>query len=249
VSSHPPLRAIASTSHATARLVCFPYAGGSFSAFRPWKFCAQPWLAVFGVEYPGHGYRIRDDFAPDIGALASEIVGALAEAEPLPTVLFGHSMGALVAFEVAHRSANTPAAPSMLVVSGCGDPNARPGRLIADLPDEAFIAEVKRFDGIPAGALEHEELRQLALPILRSDFRSYETYRRSRSEPLDCPILALGGDRDPSVPVDAIDAWGAETTAPFESVVMPGKHFFPFDDREAVMRTVAERVRARLVFA
>ena len=249
VPSHPPLRAIASSSSAVARLVCFPYAGGSLGAFRPWKFSVEPWLALFGAEYPGHGYRIGEPFAAGIDALAAEVAEVLVEDDALPTVLFGHSMGALVAFEVAHRLAGSGAAAQMLIISGCGNPDARPGRLIADLPEEAFIAQVKRFDGVPEGALEHEELRQLALPILRADFRAYETYRRSEQDPLCCPILALGGAQDPSVPVDALDEWRRETTAAFECIVLPGRHFFPFDGSFAVTRTIADVVKSRIVLA
>ncbi len=236
------IRPISKPPGAVLRLVCFPFAGGSAGAFRPWKHGLDASIALAGVEYPGHGQRIAEPFADGIGALAAEAARELAAAQPRPTILFGHSMGALVAFEAARRLAGGLHAPAMLVVSGCGGPGARPAR-IAHLPDEAFVAEVKQFDGTPEGALDHEELKQLALPILRADFRAYETYARAGGAPLCCPILALGGAADPGLPVEDLEPWRAETTGRFERVVLPGKHFFAFDARDVVTRLIAERAR------
>lgn len=240
------LRVITSNPAAVVRLVCFPYAGGSSAAFVPWRPQSPRWVALVGVEYPGHGSRMREGFADDVVALAAEAAHALSETASLPTVLFGHSMGALVAFEVAHRLAETTNASHMLVVSGCGSPGSDFGRPIADLPDEAFVEEVKRFGGIPDGVLDQEELRRLAIPMLRSDLKSYETYRRAPRHPLQAPILALGGDRDPSVSLGSIAGWRAETSGGFEYISMPGNHFFAFDGGAQVVATILDRVRSRI---
>jgi len=223
------------------RLYCLPYAGGSARVFQSWRDILPSDMALLGVEYPGRGRRISERALDRIDVLATELVAALAEAPPGPYALFGHSMGALAAFEMSHQLANRGApAPILLAVSGHGaaslpstDSPVHAG------PDDAFLARLRELNATPPEVLEMPELLELMMPILRADFCAAETYVPARRPKLDIPIVAYGGLRDRDVARDQLQAWANETTARCTARMFPGDHFFLRTARDSLVRTLA----------
>jgi surfactin synthase thioesterase subunit len=198
-------------------------------------------IALLGAEYPGRGRRIAEPPIDRIDVLASELVSALAELRRGPYALFGHSMGALAAFEMAHQLARCGAPlPMLLIVSGHGAASLPSSdRPVHASSDDEFLARLRELNATPPEVLETPELLELMMPILRADFRAAETYVPERRPRLDIPIVAYGGLLDPDVSRDQLLAWADETTAPCTVRMFPGDHFF--------LRTAPDHVVGTLV--
>ncbi|MDR6504218.1 surfactin synthase thioesterase subunit [Burkholderia ambifaria] len=219
------LDATPSASRATRRLFCFPYAGGSAAVFRGWSERLPAAVDVRPLHPPGRGRRFPDPLLHSIDELADEAAEAIAPLLDRPYALFGHSMGASVAFEVAQRLRGRPA-PACLIVSGRGAPHLPPkGPPIHRLPDVGFLDEVMRMDGTPPDLVTQPDIVKIILPILRADFEAIETYRPEPHPPLDCRIVALGG-RDEVGSVAAVASWRDYGTGEFRGELVPGDHFF-----------------------
>ncbi len=225
------------------RLFCLPYAGGAASAYRFWADGLSPDVEVCPVQLPGRGSRFRE---PPFRRL-EDLVPALADGiDPLldgPFSLFGHSMGALVAFELTRELRRRGArAPVLLAVSGHQAPQ-RPEHEppFSHLPDAEFLEEVRRrYDGIPEEVLAEEELLQLLLPVLRADVQALENYAYSREAPLACPISCYGGEDDPHVSVADLEAWRDETSAAPTVRTFRGGHFFVESAQAEVLRALGQ---------
>lgn len=215
-------------------MVLFPHAGGSAPFFFPFSRELSEVAEVLCVQYPGRQDRIDEPFASSTVELAEHIVTTL-PAFGGPTVLFGHSFGATVAFEVARR-----AQPGALIVSARRAPADVRDRGMHRLDDDALLAEVSKLDGMHPDILAEPELVRLAMPAVRADYRAAETYVYQPGPPLRCPILALVGDSDPQVDAARMALWRDYTTGPFDTRVFPGGHFYLTDHRTGV---VAEIIR------
>ena len=161
-----------------------------------------------------------------------------------PYALFGSSMGALIAYELARRLAGlTTQRPVLVCVSGNAAPH-HPVRAAAlhRLPDEEFLAELRQLGGTPDEFFGNRELRALLLPMLRSDFAVCETYRHADRPPLGCPILALGGASDRFIPSRHIEEWSMHTTSRFSCHMLPGDHFFLAQHMDEVLRIFSEHL-------
>jgi pyochelin biosynthesis protein PchC len=224
---------------AATRLICFPYAGGSASYFFHLAAALRPEVEVFAVQYPGRQDRLDEPLVDDIGELADRTVAALQSSADRPTGFFGHSMGAVVAYEVARRWEHRYGlALTHLFVSGRTAPS-RPRETTVHLrDDEGIRAEVAELGGPNAEVLAHPELAPLVMPPIRNDYKAIETYRYQQGPPLTCPITALIGDADPVVTPDEAAAWAGHTTGPFELRVFPGGHFYLTDQEEQVLDTI-----------
>ena len=226
------LRVFRPVPEPAVRLVCFPYAGGSAAAFRLLARELPPDVEVVAVQYPGRQDRQQEPSLTSIDALAEAVLPELDAYTDRPLALLGHSMGALVAFETARRLE-----AATLIVSGRQGPSAprppRPG----PLDDAAVIALVRRLDGPGARAIDHPQIRRLALPSLRADFGAVAAYTH-RPARLACPVTALTGADDPHVPEPEVRAWERETTGPFALHVLPGGHFFLHEDVKAYATAV-----------
>ncbi len=219
---------------APVRLFCFPYAGGGTSAFREWPEKILPEVEVYLVELPGRGRRIRENLETKINPLVQNLAGAIAPYLDKPFVFFGHSMGALIAFELTRLlRARFNMLPEMLFVSGRGAPHVpdkqEPFHI---LPDDLFLEKLKELNGTPQEVLENEELMQLMLPILRADFTLCETYFYDPQEPLSCPITVFGGLEDHSVEHSALKEWQKHTQDEFSLHLLAGDHFFIYSSKD-----------------
>jgi len=177
-----------------------------------------------------------------VAALADSIEDHLDE----PFAFFGHSMGAVVAFELARllRRRHRPA-PRMLVASGARAPQFRRGHVPPPEPSEAqFMDALRRLEGTPPEVLDNPNLMQLILPALREDAAIYRHYIYAEEPPLDCPIRAYGGAEDPNVSREHLEGWAAETTAAFAVRVFPGRHFYLRTYRQEFLAALARDLRA-----
>jgi len=213
---------------ATLRLFCFHYSGGSAHAFRGWPDRLPAAVELLPAHLPGHGSRIGEAPFVRLEPLVQALADALAPHLERPFALLGHSMGALVAFELARelRWRRAPG-PAHLFAASHPAPQTPPREPpIHGLPEAEFVRDLRRFDGTPQAALENAELMGLLLPLLRADFAVCETYAYAPAPPLDCPISAYGGTGDARVTRDDVRAWREQTSAAFASAMFPGGHFF-----------------------
>ncbi|MEU6701246.1 alpha/beta fold hydrolase [Pseudonocardia sp. NPDC046786] len=212
---------------ATCRIVCLAHAGGGANAFRRWPRMFGPQVDVVALQYPGRENRMADPLIDSMPALVEHLSEALVPLTDLPWVLFGHSMGAAVAYELALdlRRRGAPG-PHRLVVSAREAPSRARGGDVHLRSDDGIVADLTRLGGTAAEVLAHRELREIVLPVVRNDYRLIETYRPGPAEPLSVPVTALRGDADPDVDAADADAWREITTGAFDAVVLPGGHFY-----------------------
>ncbi len=214
--------------HAKIRLICFPYAGGGASIYRTWPNHLSDKIDVWAIRLPGRENRLREAPFNDIPLLIEALLEILRSHLTMPFVFFGHSMGAMLSFELTHklRQEQLPQ-PSHLFVSGQRAPQIpNPLPKIHHLPQADFIENVLDYNGIPAMVLQEPELMELMLPILRADFTKVETYQYRPMPPLACPISVFGGESDANVALKNLEMWGHHTSSRFTIHTYPGDHFF-----------------------
>jgi pyochelin biosynthesis protein PchC len=222
VTSDRWLRGYHPAAAGAPRLVCFPHAGGSASFFVPVSAALAPGVEVLAAQYPGRQDRYAEPGLTDVGALADALAAELRARPPARTAFFGHSMGAVVAYEVARRTA-----VDHLHVSGRRAPgDQRPEDDVHTRDDDGLLAEVAGLGAPGSELLADPELRELVLPALRADYTAVETYRWAPGDRLTCPVTALTGDRDPRVTPAEAQRWADVTTGPFTLRVFPGDHFY-----------------------
>ncbi|HWS85814.1 MAG TPA: alpha/beta fold hydrolase [Pyrinomonadaceae bacterium] len=229
------------------RLFCFPYAGGTTYAYRNWPSLLPQAVEVCPVELPGRGARIGEPLETRIGRLAEAMATALLPYMDKPFAFFGHSMGGLIAFELARELRRTRRPqPAHLFVSACAAPDGRDRRkrVTYNLPEPEFIAELRRLGGTPKEALEHPELMQLVLPLLRADFEACQTYEFAPEPPLDCPLTVFGGLQDREVSSEGLEAWREHTTSTFVVRRLAGEHLFIHTAQHLILRAVADELLA-----
>ncbi|MET9819700.1 alpha/beta fold hydrolase [Streptomyces sp. NPDC006355] len=224
---------------ASVRLVCLPHAGGAASFYGPVAHALAPRVEVVSVQYPGRHERHSHPLVPDIGTLADRIADALMSCTDRPYALFGHSMGAIVGFEVARRMEDAGRGPVELFASGSRAPSVeRRGEVWHRAPDDDFVARVQSLGGAGSELLDDPDIRHMLLPALRNDYRAVEHYAYRPQPPLACPVTAFAGADDPRVTVAEVRSWAHHTKGAFTVEVHPGGHFFLADHREAVLNTV-----------
>jgi pyochelin biosynthesis protein PchC len=209
------------------QLVCFPHAGGSASFYFPLSAALHPQIEVLAVQYPGRQDRRGEEPIRDIHRLAGEIVAALRPWLTGRPAFFGHSMGAIVAFEVARRMEHPAgSAPVGLIASGSRAPSRRRDDRTHLRDDEGVLADLQRLSGTDPRLLDDQQMLRSFLPAIRGDLQAIETYVCAAGSVLACPITAFVGDRDPTVTLDEAQAWGEHTAGGFGLHVFDGGHFY-----------------------
>ena len=223
------------------RLFCLHYAGGGASTYRTWSSHLPQSVEVCRIQLPGRENRLRDPPFTQISPLVEVLAQVIEPYLSLPYALFGHSMGAIVAFELARRIRKVYGlSATHLFVASRRAPHIFSQEAIHRLPDASFIDELRRYDGIPEPLLKEKELMQLLVPTIRADFAINETYVYSPEEPLACPISAFGGLHDPNVSSDYLAPWREHTCGPFSQHMLPGNHFFLQSSKELLLQTIAD---------
>ena len=243
---------------AQVRMVCFPHAGGSAAFYRPWHQGLPPRVELHAVQYPGRGERRTAPLVDDVRTMAGHIVDDLAPLLDRPLALFGHSMGAFIAYEAARLLDERGTPPAHLFVSGqtapwtAGDARSGTGRThsrpdigIADADDEELVRHLERLGGTETELLADPEMRKIFLPYIRNDFRMLQSYRPTVGPPLTTPITALTGADDPVATPALAAEWRDLTSSDFVLEVFPGGHFFLLPEQAAVLDLVATRLTAR----
>jgi medium-chain acyl-[acyl-carrier-protein] hydrolase len=221
---------------ARIRLFCFPYAGGSAAVYRGWSDRLPAEIEVLPVELPGRASRFREEPFRRLDELVAKTAEALQPRFDRPFAFFGHSMGALIAFELArHLRREGMEEPRWLLLSARRAPHlSQEEEPYYDLPEAEFVDKLRELNGTPEEVLQHPELMQMMIPLLRADFQVNETYDFAPEEPLACPISALGGVGDPEVSRDHLEAWKEHTSGPFSVRMFEGDHFY-IDQRQSTL--------------
>jgi len=219
------------------KLFCLPFAGGSSVAYRDWGRRLPESVDVIAIEIPGRGQRMMEPLITHLPELVEQIARHIQHELDRPFALFGHSMGATLAFELSHfLNRHYNAAPVGLFLSGRSAPHLNDREEpIHQLPEKAFWEKIKSFEGTPPEVLQHKELMELLLPIIRADFKMVETYQYENKPPLDIPITVFGGLEDVSTPREHLEAWQTYTTSSFTLRMFAGGHFFLQKQSAAVL--------------
>lgn len=228
------------------RLFCFPYAGGNAFAFARWQEALDPSIEVCAMQLPGRGARIAEPPVASLPALLRMLAPEVARFDDLPFSFFGHSVGALVAFELArYLRLHGMRLPERLFASGCQAPQFRnASRDFHVLGDNAFVDVLRQYAGTPPEVLESRELMDLLLPTIRADFSLAENYQYRYSPLLPLPISVFAGTRDENKAPGQVDGWQKETARACEVSWFEGGHFFLNEQREMVLSTLEDTLLA-----
>lgn len=213
----------------TVRLVCLPYAGGGANVYRPWAAALPPHGELIAPELPGHGRRLPEPPLEHAGDVVAELLPRLGDPSA-PLVLFGHSMGGLLAYELCSALCDAGTPPDALVVSAMGPPDLidpAANRALADDP-QALLDHVAGLGSTPSPVLADPEMRALVLRPLQADFRLLGRARRAEVRAVHVPLYALAGDRDPVHPPHEVAGWQGHARRWRGLTVLPGDHFFPW---------------------
>jgi len=235
--------------NARLQLFCFPFAGGGAWAFNSWAdqlpSDVQRETELWSVCLPGRESRRKEPLATQLSLLLEMLTAPLNSLLTRPYAFFGHSMGALVSYELACRlRSKGVAGPVHIVVSGHRAPQL-PDRNIQvhKLSDQEILAKLRRLGGTPEEVLQDPELMEMYLPVLRADFAVCETYKYEHRQPLGCSITALGGTEDAEVSREELSAWYIHTRGSFSLHMFPGSHFFMQDDQSLFFQLLAQDFR------
>lgn len=240
------LRAYRPRPAARLRLFCFPHASGNATFYRDWAIRLPADIEVVAIQYPGRLDRISEPCLTDMDTMVDSIVAALTPGLIGDAfAIFGHSMGASIAYEVAFRLEHRHGTPAdRLCVSGRPAPkHHRPGTKHQE-SDDYLWEELRRLGGTGEAALAHPQLREAMMPALRADYRLIETYQPTLGPPVSMPITAFTGDNDPEAAVAEVADWEHATTGQFELRTFPGEHFYLVPEADAVLAGLLHCLRS-----
>jgi medium-chain acyl-[acyl-carrier-protein] hydrolase len=213
---------------ALVRLFCFPYAGGGASTFHRWPEYLPDDIELNAIQLPGHETRIGDNPYVELSLLLQELMRVLRPFFTQPFAFLGHSMGALIGYELARAIRREGGAlPSVLFLSGLRAlqiPNPDPP--LHDLSERHFLQQLQSRYGMPVNLMQKSELLEVFLPLLRANFRMCETYVYTPEAPLDCPLSVFGGLQDARISRDDLAAWRVQTNCDLRLRMLEGDHYF-----------------------
>ncbi|MFD9394241.1 thioesterase II family protein [Streptomyces sp. NPDC060000] len=241
-------RAYRGTPEPTLRLVCFPHAGGAPTAYRTWAGALPKDVEVLATCYPGRQDRIGEPFAESVHAMADRISTALAPLADVPLALFGHSMGSVVAHEVALRlRSRYGVSPVRIFVSGSEAPHCRERSAEQPEKDTDFLAELRRLGHSSLAAIDDPLLLELVLPSIRSDYRLSAAYEPTADAPRhSAPLVAYAGAGDGDCTPADLAAWSEYTSAAFEARTFPGDHFYLQDQEQQLLAHISGHLQSDL---
>jgi surfactin synthase thioesterase subunit len=232
---------------ASARVLCFPFAGAGAAVFRPWARRASPDLELWAFDYPGRGTRFSEPAVNSIEGIVEGTVAAVQELLDRPYAVVGYSLGALVALNCVRqlRAANALLPASILLCAAQAPHIAPVLPPIAHLADADFLRELQaRYGGIPEEILNEPELLELLVGTVRADMTAFETYADRRTPPFAIPLHVLGGEHDATVSRDGITGWSTYTTGPFTQRMVPAGHHFLATHLDALEGALTEALVA-----
>lgn len=228
---------------ADLRLFCFHYAGGSATVFHKWAESMPPSVELCAIQLPGRGARIGEPLLSTVDAVINPLASAMSPYLDKPFMFFGHSMGALLSYELTHRLREMYGLqPEHLFVSGRRAPQLPQHTAYHAMTDAEFMEHLYQLNGTPKAILENAELMQLTLPMLRADFQICETHCYQSRAPLSCALSAFGGLQDPDVAYAHLTDWQSQTTGQFNVHMFPGDHFFIQSTTHAVLQLIVRRI-------
>ena len=226
-------------------LLCLPYSGASAMVYSRWRRKLPEWLTLQPVELPGRGARFGEPLHTDMRRLALQLAQEQKATLKTPYALFGHSLGALLACEMAHafRSLGCPE-PVALFASGTAAPTMRADydRGFAEPKTDAeLIEQLRTLNGTSEEVLANEELMSLTLPVLRADFLLCGRFEPQQRPALKCPIHVLGGKADRAT-TEQLIGWSEETRGSFSVDMLTGGHFFIHEHQAKVLRLIKDQL-------
>ena len=245
------LHCFAPRSNPSRRLFGFPHAGGGSAVFFPWTKHFGESTEVHAAQFPGRERRRDEPFVTDFNEAAQALADAIYPLIDRPYVLYGHSLGSLMAFEVVHRLRvmGAPLPVHLFVASRRAPQVAYVGdQPIGSLPKEEFLRLLQEnYGALPQAVLSNPELLDMFEPIIRSDMILLEGYQYSERGPLDCPLTVYSGVDDPSVNNDMLEAWKQHTTVGFERKHFPGDHFFVQSQLKPLLESLSKELETSAV--
>ena len=223
--------------NAKMRIICFPYAGGNASTFSHWASQLPDDIELVAAQYPGRTSRIFEPMHNKMDDLVADLITAIPKYLDKPYILFGHSLGSRVAFELMYQiNMLSMPKPKHFIASGSRGPQYLSSNgSIYHLKDEEFINESRGLNGTPQAVLDNKELMDLFLPMLKADFEIADKYCYNKNETFNCPISVLGGEEDFDISLSKLNGWGDHFTTDVDIHMLPGNHFFIDSNKEMVL--------------
>lgn len=224
------------------KLFCFPFAGGAAASYSRWRQFLSSEVDFRPIELAARGRRMREANYKNIDQAVDDVFNIIRnDLTTGPYVLYGHSMGTMISFELAYRIRdNQLPMPKHIILSGRAAPHVPRDnkRVLHHLPDEEFKAKMLEMGGTPKEFFEHPELLEVFLPLLKGDFTNTETYKHPPKDmPLDIDFTILAGKKDEDTP-DELDEWRIHTKGKCDIHIFEGDHFFIFDEMDGVMKVI-----------
>ena len=228
------------------RLFCFPFAGGGASAYRSWAAAMPAHVELQAVQLPGRETRFSEPALRDLDGVLASLVPALASHWDKPFVFFGHSLGALLAFEAARalRRRGLPLPLHMFLSGRRAAHVPLDRRAYHDLPEDELVAEIKKMNDAASPMFDHPELLALALPTLRADFALHDTYSYRPEAPLDIDFSVFGGLADHTTDTAVLKDWQSLSSKATKISLFPGGHFFIDTHKRDVLAVIGRQLHA-----